>query len=97
MRPSYRMTRRDRGIGRWLPITAGSGRMQGMSTLMEIEQAAVKLPAGEQHGCCVSACVVPVKETELPGLAFSPTKKSRAAREDEASMRRFREGDEIVH
>ena len=67
--------------------------MQGMSTLMEIEQAAVKLPAGEQQQLLRFLLrVVPVKETELPEPRnFSEEEIQGWLAEDEASMRRFRE------
>lgn len=68
--------------------------MQGMSTLMEIEQAAVKLPAGEQQQLLRFLLrVVPVNESELPGpRIFSEEEIQGWLAEDEASMRRFRKG-----
>ena len=65
-----------------------------MSTLMEIEQAAVKLPAEEQKQLLRFLLrVVPVNEAELPGLrTFSEEEIQGWLAEDEASMRRFRKG-----
>lgn len=77
-----------------LPIVAGSGNIQRMSTLMDIEQAAVKLPAGEQQQLLRFLLrVVPVTEAELPApREFSEEEIQGWLAEDEASMRRFREG-----
>ena len=68
--------------------------MQGMSTLVEIEQAAVKLPAVEQQQLLRFLLrVVPVNESELPEpRIFSEAEIQGWLAEDEASMRRFREG-----
>jgi hypothetical protein len=68
--------------------------MQRMSTLVEIEQAAVKLPAGEQQQLLRFLLrVVPVNESELPEpRIFSEAEIQGWLAEDEASMRRFREG-----
>ena len=61
---------------------------------MEIEQAAVKLPAGEQQQLLRFLLrVVPVNEVELPApRIFSEEEVQGWLAEDEASMRRFREG-----
>ena len=76
-----------------LPITAGSASMQSMSTLMEVEQAAVKLPAEEQQRLLRFLLrVVPVNEAELPEpRIFSSEEIQGWLAEDEAGMRRFRE------
>ena len=65
-----------------------------MSTLTEIEQAAAKLPAEEQKQLLRFLLrVVPVNEAELPGPRnFSKEEIQGWLAEDEASMRRFREG-----
>ena len=90
----WRARERDCGVSRWLPNTAGSANMQGMSTLMEIEQAAVKLPAGEQKQLLRFLLrIVPVNEAELPEPRIFSNEEIQAwLVEDEASMRRFREG-----
>ena len=77
-----------------LPITAGSGNMQRMSTLMDIEQAAVKLPAQEQQQLLRFLLrIVPVADAQLPApRQFSEEEIQGWLTEDEASMRRFREG-----
>ena len=77
-----------------LPITAGSGIIRDMSTLMEIEQATVKLPAEEQKRLLRFLLrILPVNETELPEpRTFSNEEIQGWLAEDEASMRRFREG-----
>ena len=64
-----------------------------MSTLMEIEQAAVKLPAEEQKQLLRFLLrVVPVNEAELPGPRnFSEEEIQSWLAEDKESMRRFRE------
>ena len=61
---------------------------------MEIEQAAVKLPAGEQQQLLRFLLrVVPVNEVELSApRIFSEEEVQGWLAEDEASMRRFREG-----
>jgi hypothetical protein len=61
---------------------------------MDIEEAAVKLPAEEQHLLLRFLLrVVPVAEAELPGPRdFSAEEIQGWLAEDEASMRRFREG-----
>jgi hypothetical protein len=68
--------------------------MQPVSTLMDIEQAAVKLPAQEQQQLLRFLLrVVPVAEAELPApRQFSKEEIQGWLAEDEASMRRFREG-----
>jgi hypothetical protein len=65
-----------------------------MNTLMEIEQAAAKLPAGEQQQLLRFLLrVVPVHESELPEpRIFSEEEIQGWLAEDEASMRRFRGG-----
>ena len=65
-----------------------------MSTLMEIEQAAVKLPAEEQKRLLRFLLrVLPVNEAELPEpRVFSDEEIQGWLAEDEASMRRLREG-----
>jgi hypothetical protein len=65
-----------------------------MSTLMDIEQAAVKLAASEQQQLLRFLLrVVPVAETELPApRQFSDEEIQGWLEEDEASMRRLREG-----
>jgi hypothetical protein len=80
--------------GRFLPIAAVSSILQQMSTLMDIEQAAVKLPAQEQQQLLRFLLrVVPVAEEELPAPRhFSQEEIQGWLAEDEASMRRFREG-----
>jgi len=86
--------RGDCGVSRWLPITAGSGSMQRMSTLMEIQQATLKLPAEEQKRLPRFLLrILPVNEAELPEpRIFSNEEIQGWLAEDEASMRRFREG-----
>lgn len=66
--------------------------MQGVSTLMDIEQAAVKLPAEEQQQLLRFLLrVVPVNEAELPGPRnFSGEEIQGWLAEDAASMRRLR-------
>jgi hypothetical protein len=61
---------------------------------MEIEQAAVKLPTDEQQRLLRFLLrVVPVAEAELPApRQFSEEEIQGWLAEDEASMRRFREG-----
>jgi hypothetical protein len=68
--------------------------MQHVSTLMDIEQAAVKLPAEEQQKLLRFLLrVVPVAKAELPApREFSKEEIQGWLAEDEASMRRFREG-----
>ena len=68
--------------------------MHSMSTLAEIERAAVKLPAGEQQLLLRFLLrVVPVSEAEMPEpRTFSEEEIQGWLAEDEASMRRFREG-----
>jgi len=68
--------------------------MQRMCTLVDIEQAAVKLPAEEQQQLLRFLLrVVPVAEAELPApREFSEEEIQGWLAEDEASMRRFREG-----
>jgi hypothetical protein len=68
--------------------------MQGVSTLMEIEQATVKLPAEEQKRLLRFLLrILPVNEAELPEpRIFSDEEIQGWLAEDEASMRRFREG-----
>jgi len=65
-----------------------------MSTLMDVEQAAVKLPAEEQQQLLRFLLrVVPVAETQLPEPRnFSEEEIQSWLAEDEASMRRFRKG-----
>jgi hypothetical protein len=77
-----------------LLITAVSGNMQWMSTLMDIEEAAVKLPAQEQQQLLRFLLrVVPVADGELPApRQFSEEEIQGWLKEDEAGMRRFREG-----
>ena len=64
-----------------------------MSTLMEIEQAAVKLPAEEQEQLLRFLLrIVPVNETALPRPSnFSEEEIRGWLAEDVASMRRLRE------
>jgi hypothetical protein len=61
---------------------------------MEIEQAAVKLPTNEQQRLLrFPLRVVPVADAELPApRQFSEEEIQGWLAEDEASMRRFREG-----
>ena len=68
--------------------------MQRMNTLMDIEQAAVKLPAGEQQQLLRFLLrVVPLTEAELPKPRnFSEEEIQGWLEEDETSMRRLREG-----
>jgi len=68
--------------------------MQRMSTLMDIEQAAVKLPAQEQQQLLRFLLrIVPVADAQLPApRQFSEEEIQGWLTEDEASMRRFREG-----
>jgi hypothetical protein len=68
--------------------------MQRMSALMDIERAAVKLPAEEQQQLLrFLHRAVPVAESDLPGPRnFSEEEIQAWLSEDEASMRRFREG-----
>ena len=68
--------------------------MLRMSTLVDIEQAAVKLPAEEQQQLLRFLLrVVPVNEAELPApRIFSPEEIQGWLEEDQACMRRFREG-----
>lgn len=65
-----------------------------MSTLMDIEQAAVKLPAEEQQQLLRFLLrVVPVDEAELPEPRIFSNEEIQAwLTEDEESMRHFREG-----
>jgi hypothetical protein len=65
-----------------------------MSKLMDIEQASVKLPAAEQRQLLRFLLrVVPVADAELPALRqFTEEEIHGWLAEDEASMRRFREG-----
>jgi hypothetical protein len=74
-------------------MTAGSGNMQVVSSLMEIEKA-VKLPADEQQKLLRFLLrVVPVADAELPvPRQFSEQEIQGWLAEDEASMRRFRQG-----
>jgi hypothetical protein len=68
--------------------------MLRMSTLMDIEQAAVKLPAQEQQQVLRFLLrVVPVAEVELAASRqFSEEEIQGWLAEDEASMRRFQTG-----
>jgi hypothetical protein len=68
--------------------------MLRMSTLVDIEQAAVKLPAEEQQQLLRFLLrVVPVNEAELPApRSFSEEEIQGWLAEDEASMRRRLEG-----
>ena len=68
--------------------------MRGISTLMEIEQATVKLPAEEQKRFLRFLLRNhPVNEAELPEpRIFSNEEIQGWLAEDEASMRRLREG-----
>jgi hypothetical protein len=77
-----------------LQTTPHSGNLPHISTLMDIEQAAVKLPAGEQHQLLRFLLrVVPVTEAKLPlPRHFSEEEIQGWLAEDEASMRRLREG-----
>ncbi len=63
-----------------------------MTTLVEIEQAAVKLPAEQQQQLLRFLLrVVPVDEADLPApRIFSEEEIQGWLAEDEASMRRFR-------
>ena len=81
-------------MSRCLPNPAGSGIMLRMSTLVDIEQAAVKLPAEEQQQLLRFLLrVVPVNEAALPGpRIFSEEEIQGWLAEGEASMRRLREG-----
>jgi hypothetical protein len=65
-----------------------------MSTLADIEQAAVKLPTEEQQQLLRFLLrVVPVADAELAApRQFSDEEIQSWLAEDEASMRRFREG-----
>jgi hypothetical protein len=65
-----------------------------MSTLAEIERAAMKLPTGEQQQLLRFLLrIVPISEAELPEARnFSQEEIQRWLAEDEASMRSFREG-----
>ena len=65
-----------------------------MSTLSDIEQAAVKLPADEQQQLLRFLFrVVPVADAELPTpRQFTPDEIQGWLAEDEAGMRRFRDG-----
>ena len=65
-----------------------------MSSLMDIEQAAVKLPPQQQQQLLRFLLrVVPVADAELPApRQFSQEEIQCWLAEDEASMRRFREG-----
>src|SRR5216117_2853490 len=50
-----------------LPSSARSGKMQGMSTLMEIEKAAAELPAEEQRQLLRFLLrITPINDAELP-------------------------------
>jgi hypothetical protein len=68
--------------------------MLRMSTLMDIEQAAVKLPAQEQQQVLRFLLrVVPVAEVELAASRqFSEEEIQGWLAEDEESMRRLRDG-----
>jgi len=63
-----------------------------MSTLMEIEQATVKLPAEDQKRLLRFLLrILPANEAELPDpRIFSNEEIQNWLAEDEASMRRFR-------
>jgi len=76
---------------RGLQITADSGNIGRMSTLMDIEQAAVKLPAREQQQLLRFLLrVFPVADAELPEpRQFSEKEIQGWLAEDEGSMRRF--------
>jgi hypothetical protein len=65
-----------------------------MSTLMDIEQASVKLPAKEQQELLRFLLrVVPVADGELPSpRQFSEEEVQGWLAEDEASMHLFRKG-----
>ena len=65
-----------------------------MSTLTEVEQAAVKLSSQEQKALLRFLLrVLPVDEAELPAPRnFSEAEIQGWLAEDEASMRRFRQG-----
>jgi len=65
-----------------------------MSTLLEIEQAAVKLPAEEQKQLLRFLLrALPVNEAEFPTpRIFSEAEVQGWLAEDEAVMRRFRQG-----
>ena len=65
-----------------------------MSSLMDIEQAAVKLPPQQQQQLLRFLLrVVPVADAELPApRQFSQEEIQGWLAEDEASMGRFREG-----
>jgi hypothetical protein len=64
------------------------------STLMDIEQAAVKWPAEEQQQLLRFLLrVVPVADAQLPApRQFSEEEIQGWLAEDDASLRRFREG-----
>jgi hypothetical protein len=68
--------------------------MQRMSKLLDIEQAAVRLPAEEQQQLLRFLLrVVPVADVELPvPRQFTEEEIQGWLAEDEAGMRRFREG-----
>ena len=65
-----------------------------MSKLLDIEQAAVELPAAEQQQLLRFLLrFVPVADAELPApRQFSEAEIQGWLAEDEASMRRLREG-----
>jgi hypothetical protein len=65
-----------------------------MSSLMAIEQAAVELPVAEQQRLLRFLLrVVPVAEMELPApRQFTAEEIQSWLAEDEAGLRRFREG-----
>ena len=77
-----------------LPLAADSGNMKCMSNLMDIERAAVKLSAEEQQQLLRFLLrVVPVADGGLPPpRQFTEEEIQGWLAEDEASMRRFREG-----
>ena len=77
-----------------LPSSAGSGRMQSMSTLMEIEKAAPELPAEEQRQLLRFLLrITPMNDADLPKPRVFSQEQIRAwIAEDEEDMRRFREG-----
>jgi hypothetical protein len=76
-----------------LPIIADSGIVSDVSTLTEIEQAAVKLTAEEQKRLLRFLLrILPLNEVELPEpRIFSKEEIESWLAEDAAGMRRFRE------
>ena len=86
--------RGDRGVKTRFAKAGAGGHRPGMSTLVEIEKEAAKLPADEQKELLRFLLrIIPVDEAVLPEpRLFSEREIQGWLAEDEESMRRFREG-----